>query len=41
MYDMMNSGMMWTMNLLWVLLVVLCLLGIAVLLEYLFFVRGS
>jgi hypothetical protein len=41
MYDMMNGGMMWTMNLFWVLLVVLCLLGIAVLVKYLFFTRGS
>jgi hypothetical protein len=37
MYNMMNSGMMWTMNLFWVLLVVLCLLGIAVLVKYVLF----
>jgi hypothetical protein len=34
---MMNGGTMWIMNLFWVLLVVLCLLGIAVLVKYLFF----
>jgi len=37
MHDMMGSGMMWGMGLLWLLLAVLLVLGIAALAKYVFF----
>jgi len=37
MHDMMGSGMMWAMGLLWLLLAVLLVLGIAALAKYVFF----
>ncbi len=37
MYDMMNGGTMWGMGLLWILVVVLVLLGVAALFKFLFF----
>jgi hypothetical protein len=37
MQDMMGSGMMWGMGLLWLLLAVLLVLGIAALAKYVFF----
>jgi flagellar basal body-associated protein FliL len=37
MYDMVGSGMMWVMGLLWLLLAVLLVLGIAALAKYVFF----
>jgi hypothetical protein len=36
MMDMMGSGMMWAMGLVWLLVVVLLILGIAALVKYLF-----
>jgi len=37
MHDMMGSGMMWAMGLVWLLIVILLVLGIAALVKYLFF----
>ena len=36
-----GTGMMWMMDLLWLLILVLVVLGIAALVKYLFFNRGS
>lgn len=39
MYDMMNGGIVWGMSVLWLLVSILVLLGIAALAKYLFFNR--
>jgi len=37
MHDMMSGGMMWGMGIIWLLLIVLVILGIAALVKYVFF----
>ena len=36
-HDMMSGGMMWGMGIIWLLLIVLVILGIAALVKYVFF----
>jgi len=40
MHDMMGGGMMWVMGLVWILVILLLVLGIAALVKYLFFSRS-
>ena len=37
MHDMMSGGMMWGLGIIWLLLIVLVILGIAALIKYVFF----
>lgn len=41
MYDMMGSGMMWSMGLVWLLVFLFLVLGIAALIKYLFFTKSG